>query len=110
MANSVEDKYSRYTQGGTTTAYKKKNGWWERRDFETASTDIIVTITPKYVGRPDLLAADYYENPRLMWMILQYNGILDINTEFVLGKQLTLPSRQRAMFDIINQPIGGVQA
>ena len=107
--NSVNDKYSRYTQGGETTTRDSKLGWWERRSFTSSTSDISITITPRYVGRPDLIAADVYDNSHWMWLVLQYNNIMDVNTELTLGRTITIPSKQRAMFHIMNQRLGGIK-
>jgi hypothetical protein len=81
--------YSRYVKGGVVT-----NGFWKRTNFTKSLDDLKITISSKYVKRPDLLAYDLYGRPDLMWFVLQYNDILNIN-EFILHKQITLPSPSR---------------
>ena len=46
-----------------------------------AIDDLKITISAKYVKRPDLLAYDLYGRPDLMWFVLQYNDILNINED-----------------------------
>ena len=107
-SKSTESRRSRYVQGGASDVYPDRLGWWERREIPTSDDDISLIITPIYNRRPDLLAADLYGTPSMQWLVLQYNNILDINTEFVEGKELVLPSEERVMMDLLNQPIGGV--
>lgn len=87
---------SRYVRGGDTLQRGNKAGWWERKILPTNYDDITVEITPKYNKRPDLVAFDFLGNPNLQWLVLQYNSIVDINTEFVTGQTITLPTRSRA--------------
>ena len=99
---SMTQRDSRYTQGGTTTVYPGRLGWWDRKVFPRDSTDFTFVLTPDYHRRPWRLAKDLYGKETRMWLILQYNNIVDINTEFVTGKELTLPTPQRVMFSFLN--------
>lgn len=92
---SIREANSRYQRGGSTDQYSKRLGWWDRTIFAKDSSDIIYTIEPKYEYRPDLLAYDMYKNESLGWFILQYNNILDINTEFKTGNIIMLPTTSR---------------
>lgn len=94
--------------GGTTDAYANKVGWWERRLMPFSDSDVFITIAPEYDRRPDLLAYDLYGKDTYGTLILQYNSILDINTEFVTGVELRVPSRSRVDYDIVNKEKGGV--
>ena len=110
LDNSLDNAKGRYTQGGDTETFRKRLGWWER-DLDSLrrdDTDVQLTIAPKYDKRPDLLAADYFGSALLMWMVLQYNHIVDINEEFVAGVRISLPTTQRVLFDFLNKPTGGV--
>ena len=89
--SSVNDPNSRYVQGGTTDVYPARLGWWERLVIEPASDDTTFYLPPSYNLRPDLLAYDLYGKAVYAWIILQYNSIVDINTEFVTGAQITYP-------------------
>lgn len=106
--NSTDGKRSRYVQGGTTERYSTRLGWWERQILEKNTTDVAVTITSKYALRPDLLAAEFYGDSRLQWLVLQFNNIVDINIEFVEGKEILLPSPSRVTFGMLNNSTGGV--
>lgn len=100
--SSVLKSYTRYVQGGNTTVYKKRLGWWERfTDIEKPHvTDIEVTITSEYLNRPDLIAFDYYGNTNLLWIILQYNDIVDIKEELTTGAIITIPTKDRVLYSI----------
>jgi hypothetical protein len=88
----MHNKKSRYVKGGTTDIYATRLGWWDRYVFSPSRTDVTYTIEQKYHLRPDLLSYTLYGSPVYTWVILQYNNILDINTEFVVGKVITLPT------------------
>jgi len=104
--SSVLKPNSRYLQGGTTDINKKRLGWWERFIFEKNDVnDVKVYISNRYAQRPDLVAYDYYGNPKLEWIVLQYNDMVDTLEEFTAGKTITIPSRDRVYFDILTNPI-----
>ena len=105
---STNNQYSRYVQGGTTTEYSTRLGWWERRIFSRDVSDIDFEITPEYHLRPSKLALDMYGRSEYMFFILQYNTIMDINEEFVTGKVIKLPLPERVAYDIMTKNIGGV--
>jgi hypothetical protein len=42
-----------------------------------------------------------------MWLVLQYNSIVDINTEFVAGESIILPTFERAQTQILTKSVGG---
>jgi len=109
---SVQNRESRYTQGGETETYEKRLGWWERDidTFQPDVSDIIVTIAPQYDRRPDKMAFDFYGRSGLMWLVLQYNSIVDINEEFIAGKKIRLPEPSRASLTLLNKRTGGVPA
>lgn len=109
---SVQNRESRYTQGGETTAYENRLGWWER-DIDTFAhdaTDLIVTIPPQYDKRPDQMAFEYYGRASFQWLVLQYNSIVDINEEFRAGKEIRLPEPSRAALTFFNKRTGGTPA
>lgn len=110
LTNSVFNAKSRYVQGGDTEVYEERLGWWER-DFYTIEkddSDNIIKIARDFDKRPDLFAAEYLGRSDLMWVILQFNSIVDINEEFVAGKKIRLPTPERAMFDFFNNRTGGI--
>ena len=101
--NSIYNKDSRYVQGGTTTVEVDKLAWWERILFVEDTSDIIFTLTAQYNRRPDILAKTLYGKATLMWVILQLNNINDINEEFIEGKELRLPTRERIQLEILHR-------
>ena len=102
--SSTEERYGRYVQGGESDVYSNRIGWWERETIPTAEDDQQITISSRYALRPDLLAYDLYGRASLAWVVLQFNNILDINTEFVRGKTISVPSYERVFFDIVTKP------
>lgn len=110
--DSVQNRDSRYVQGGVTETFNNRLGWWERdlEGFAQDATDIRVVISSRYSKRPDRLAFDIYGKSSLMWLVLQYNSIVDINEEFVAGKAIRLPDPSRATFSFLNKRTGGVPA
>lgn len=109
MASSLDRRKSRYTQGGDTETYTSRIAWWERREFEKDSSDIYITLTDRTHLRPDLLSYDIYGDVSYSWVLLQYNNILDINTEFTAGTEIVAPSPERLIFTMMNKSTGGTQ-
>lgn len=107
---SVNKRNSRYVQGGTTTTFPKRLGFWERTVIPQQDDDIFITVNNRQSRRPDLIAFDYYDAPDLGWLVLQYNNIVDINQELRTGAEIRLPSQDRVFFDLLNSRIGGVPA
>lgn len=93
----------RYAVGGTTTINGNKLGWWERKIFPRSPLDVEFPITKRYAGRPDLVAFDMYGKATLMWVVLQYNTILDVTEEFVEGKTIILPTKARLFSELLKR-------
>jgi hypothetical protein len=100
---SDRQNQGRYLQGGGVESFPNRIGWWERTPMEFANSDVEYEIIPKYHKRPDLLAFDLYGSARLMWLVLQFNTIVDINTEFVTGKKIRLPLRSRVYSELLSR-------
>lgn len=99
--SSLLKRYSRYLQGGHSELSGNKIAWWERTPIsEDRVDDIIILISTVYNKRPDLVAYDYYGSTEFEWVVLQSNDIVDINEEFVIGKTIRIPSRQRVVANI----------
>lgn len=105
--NSTDAAKSRYVHGGLTDRYANRLGWWERKQLVGHSTDFNFTLKGKHSLRPDLVAAEVYGNSNLMWLVLQYNNIVDVNTEFVLGQTIVLPDPRRVYGGLLNSRTGG---
>lgn len=63
------------------------------RPIPSSSDDLLYTIETQYTYRPDLLAYDYYKNPKLWWVFAQRNMdiIKDPVFDFVAGTSIYLP-------------------
>ncbi len=107
LRNSADQSKSRYTQGGVVDRFQNRLGWWERFTLPRRSDDVTFIITRQYERRPELVAFSMYGQVSLMWLVLQYNQIVDINTEFVAGKTLVLPTFARVQTNILSQQVGG---
>jgi hypothetical protein len=105
--NSVNNPKSRYTQGGLTDRYPRRLGWWERRSIPKDDTDITITIKSSEDRRPDLIAYNMYGQASLMWVVLQFNNVVDIETELRAGMEIRLPTQRRLMLDVMNRSTGG---
>jgi len=105
--NSTNNRNSRLVQGGLTNIYSKRLGWWEKRKFNKQDNDFVVTVQPYEAARPDLISQRVYGKAVYAWLVLQYNNIIDPETELVAGAIITLPTQSRLILDIITKPEGG---
>ncbi len=105
--NSADVRNARQVQGGTVDRYPTRLGWWERREFPARDDDITVVVLPREDRRPDLIANRIYGNAQLAWVVLQFNNIVDVETELRVTTEIRLPSRRRLTLDILNQSTGG---
>jgi len=105
--NSTDNRNSRQVQGGLIDIYNKRLGWWEKRKLERQDNDFIITVQEYEAGRPDLISHRAYGKAVYAWLVLQYNNIVDPETELVAGAVIYLPTSTRLMLDIITKPEGG---
>lgn len=63
------------------------------RTIPALGSDVYWEITPQYEYRPDMLAFDLYNDPRLWWVFAQRNPnkLKDPYFDFVPGLQIYLP-------------------
>jgi hypothetical protein len=94
---------NRYVQGGTAESLPTRIGWWERTVYEKSDTDVAIVLQNMHNKRPDIISTLVYGRPTYAWFILQYNNIVDINEEFVAGKTIVLPTRERLMTEILSK-------
>jgi len=106
---STDNRNSRYVQGGETEIYNNRTGWWERRVFERQDDDIRFIVTAAEAKRPDAISQFIYGKAIYGWLVLEYNNIVDVETELIVGAELFLPSQQRLILDIITAPTGGIK-
>lgn len=101
VRRSNQRRDGRYVYGGNVEVKGDRLGWWERQVFPRSHTDVPYVITKQHARRPDLLAYEVYGRANIMWVILQYNNITDINTEFVEGAEILLPTVQRLFSELL---------
>lgn len=101
MKKSTDIPNGRYSQGGSTEVAGNRIGWWERKSFPKSTMDVSIVITKRYAHRPDLVAYDMYGKTSLMWVVMQYNAILDVMEDFTEGTVIRLPSRSRLFSQLL---------
>lgn len=107
--NSLYNKYSRYVGGGVS---EQSNGfieWWERSNFSFSDDDITYTVDNFFEHRLDLISEMFYQEPRLWWVIAQYNSILDPFGEIVAGRILRIPAKHR-ISTMLSSSEGGIKS
>lgn len=105
---STQKRRSRFTQGGRTTEYPRRLGWWERRVLPQRDDDVFYTVTSQEATRPDIIAFNAFGDAGLAWLVLQYNNIVDNVTELTEGTEIRLPTRERVLLNILTGSVGGV--
>ncbi len=66
-------------------------GYYIHRSIDPQDDDFTVTMdNQRYVGRPDLLAADLYGDPDLWWVFAVRNGLEDPVHDIKLGISLII--------------------
>lgn len=101
--SSLDNKYSRYVQGGTTTTNAIGLDWWERRILPKDPSDIIYYVENQYENRIDLIAAIFYGDARYWWVIAQINDIIDPHSEISPGRMLVIPTKTRVFSNILTK-------
>jgi len=104
---STNNRNSRYVQGGKADIYSNRIGWWEIRKFQHMDDDIRIIIRKDEEKRPDLISHRVYGKAVYAWLVLQYNNIVDVETELTTGAEIFLPAQQRLILDIITKSTGG---
>jgi hypothetical protein len=95
MATSVQYKpTSTYSQ--TTVSKKRLERYVPPFTSADALPDNSLIITAKYHRRPDLLAAELYNSPRLWWIFHYYNVdiLRDPINDFTAGKEIAYPTKE----------------
>lgn len=101
--SSLDNKYSRYVQGGTTSTNRIGLDWWERRILPKDPSDIIYYVENIYANRIDLISTIFYGDPRYWWVIAQYNDIIDPHSEISPGRKLVIPTKTRVFSSILTK-------
>lgn len=87
---------SRFSYGGRTEVGGRFAEWWEKKKLpQDSASDFIFVVPAEFAGRPDLIAVTVYGDSRLMWVVLQFNKIIDFTTELAAGTVLVLPTAER---------------
>ena len=65
------------------------------RAVPASASDVLYTIEAHYNNRPDLLAFDLYEDPKLWWVFAMVNqdDLNDPIFDFEAGKTIQVPTR-----------------
>ena len=86
-------RYSTVSPWGKTKKEEFYLGPLKIRPVPAEPDDVLYTIQPQYTHRPDLLAYDLYDDPKLWWVFAQRNMdvIKDPIFDFVSGTQIYLP-------------------
>lgn len=68
---------------------------WQKRSIPPNASDRLLTVEPRYEGRPDLLAADLYGTPRLWWVLVVRNMdiLIDPIEDLKAGVQIFVPNK-----------------
>jgi len=104
---STDNRMSRYVQGGLSDKYNNRIGWWERYVFEKREDDLRYTVSTTEEKRADMIAFNVYGKTSLTWLVLQYNAIVDPETELYVGRELRLPTQRRVMIEFLTKQVGG---
>lgn len=64
----------------------------ELLDIPSTPLDTYHRVKSNEVGRLDLIAAQYYRNPLLWWIIAEANGISDPLTPITVGSLIRIPT------------------
>lgn len=108
--SSVQQKLSRFVQGGLTEVGPIGLEWWGRFNFPVdEASDVLYTIDETTAGRLDKVAYGFYDDPGLWWVIAQYNYLLDPYEEAFIGRVLTIPSNERVQL-LLTQKVGGIDS
>ena len=72
------------------------------RPIPSQSDDYLYTVEPQYNHRPDLLAYDLYDDPKLWWVFAQrnYDQIEDPIYDFKPGVTIKLPKKDNVLKDL----------
>lgn len=105
--NSAQNSKGRYVGGGVTETANGFLEWWDRFYFSKDSTDVVYVVENAYENRLDLIASMFYGEPRLSWLLAQYNSIIDPTSEIIAGRMLLIPAKERVSMMLGNKR-GGI--
>jgi len=85
-----------------TTLYTDANddtffGTWKIPEVQDTTDFIYYQIKASDIGRLDLLAYDYYGDPTLDWVIMDFNNIVDPIFGVFVGQKIKIPSKDQVL-------------
>jgi len=104
---NVTQGNTRYTRGGVSDVYNTRVGWWERNVLGEDATDLFFDVSSKTALRPDLIAYEVYGSTTYMWVVLQFNNIIDVNETLIEGATIKLPTPTRLNTVLLANSSGG---
>lgn len=92
MVKSIYSKTSPYYSTNQTSYYLDL---WTAPNLQPSESDAFLTVTNRYVRRPDLLSMDLYGTPRLWWVFCMLNPdqIKDPIYDLTSGITLRVPTK-----------------
>lgn len=60
-------------------------------ELPQSDKDLIIGVSDRYMGRLDLIASDYYQDPGLWWVIALANDLRLIPDQMKLNMKLRIP-------------------
>jgi len=78
--------------------YKHTHKTFPEKDMETlfsSEDDIIYKIPLKYRYRPDLIAIEFYNDPKLFWVLVYANGFYNSPEDFEPTTVIRVPRYER---------------
>lgn len=91
------DSSGRFINGGSVETSGNFLKWWNRINIQQGIDDRFIEIDASLEKRPDLIARQFIGRESAMWLVLQYNNIIDIETELLSGTIIRLPSGSRTL-------------
>ena len=73
MTKVTYDNRSPYVSTPQVSKYVNYLDFWTPKAIPAASTDIMISLDPKYANRPDLLSYDLYKTPQFWWVFAVRN-------------------------------------
>jgi hypothetical protein len=86
---------TRYGFGGTVETNSVGTGFWVRTLLPRRSDDVIIQISPEEALRPSLVTFKLYGKDNMLWLLFQYNNIIDPIEEIFPGRYMVLPHPSR---------------
>ncbi len=77
-------------------------GPWEELEIQDPSDYELYQIKSKDIGRIDVLAYDFYGDPTLQWVIMNFNNIIDPIFDLEIGDKIKIPSKDQVLRMLMN--------